>query len=102
MKPRIKTSPSPPPAPVSASDQARFDAVTRCRARVDTYKREGVDPHVLEQAVEDLQAAVAAAPDMPPPPPPPAPVEDEDPDDESEPTASPVDADAPAGSEQEN
>jgi hypothetical protein len=102
MKPRTKTTPPPPPAPVSAADQARFDAVTRCRQRVDDYKREGVDPHVLELAVEELQAAVAAAPDMPPPPPPPAPVEDEDPDADTAPTASPVDADAPAGSEQEN
>lgn len=57
-------------APVAPADQARFDAVTQCRARVDELKRTGVEPSVLEMAVEELQAAVAAAPDMPAPPPP--------------------------------
>jgi len=41
--------------------------VAECRARVEEYKRVGVDPLVLEQAVYELQAAVAAAPVAGPP-----------------------------------
>lgn len=86
----------PPPAPVAPADQARFDAVARCRARVEAYKRDGVDPARLVAAVEDLQAAVAEAPDLPPPPLPPAPIE------ETEQDQDPIDPAADGAHEQEN
>lgn len=65
-----RTKPQSPPLPaVSADEQARLDRVAECRALVERYKRDGVEPRVLALAVEDLQAALAAAPDLPPPPP---------------------------------
>jgi hypothetical protein len=84
-----------PPAPVAPADQARFDAVTRCRARVETMKLEGAQPRAIELAVKELVAAVAAAPDMPPPPPPPVPEDEQEPDTTIEPEAA-VDHAAPA------
>ena len=77
---RTKPTRVPDPVPVAPADQARFDAVTRCRAHVEALKSAvpGPEARELELAVRALRAAIAAAPDMPPPPPPPAPVEETD------------------------
>lgn len=62
----------------SADTQAHRARIASARAHVAHLKQVGVEPTVLVEAVEQLQAVIAAAPaealvPLPPPPPPPDP-----------------------------
>jgi hypothetical protein len=51
--------------PVVVAEAPVSPRVAACRAIVDAYKRDGVDPFVLAEAVEDLREALAEAPEAP-------------------------------------